>query len=103
MTKHGETDGYSASDFLRVITHYLGEGVLDAALLSYYESLPRDVLQRYREEHSSPVSIDQEQCHRYVPRLVVRPLAAAGTLVRHDPDRLAQVLLDVLAQVAAPA
>jgi hypothetical protein len=33
----------------------------------------------------------------------VRPLAAAGTLVRHDPDRLAQVLLDVLAQVAAPA
>src|SRR5947209_5801866 len=90
MTKHGETDGYGASDFLRVIAQYLGEGVMDAALLSYYESLPRDVLQRYREEHSSPVSIDQEQCHRYVPRLIVRPLAAAGTLVRHDPDRLAQ-------------
>jgi uncharacterized cofD-like protein len=98
MTKHGETDGYSASDFLRVITQYLGEGVLDAALLSYYESLPRDVLHRYQEEHSIPVSIDQEKCHRFVPRLMVRPLAAAGTLVRHDPDRLAAALLDVLAE-----
>jgi hypothetical protein len=87
--------------------------VLDAALLSYYESLPREVLRRYREAHSSPVSIDQEQCHRFVPRLMVRPLAAAGTLVRHDPDRLAAALLDVLAEhgrqeaetpeIAAPA
>jgi uncharacterized cofD-like protein len=108
MTKHGETDGYSASAFLRVISQHLGEDVLDAALLSYYESFPRDVLQRYREERSSPVSIDQEECHHYVPRLVVRPLAAAGTLVRHDPDRLAAALLDVLAEhadtpeVAAP-
>lgn len=113
MTKHGETDDYSASDFLRVVAQHLGEGVLDAAVLSYYESLPRDVLRRYREAHSSPVSIDQEQCHRYVPRLLVRPLAAAGTLVRHDSDRLAAALLDLLTErcgqeaepagVAAPA
>src|SRR5437764_8880120 len=58
MTKHGETDGYAASDFLRVIADYLGDSGLDAALLSYYESLPRDVLRRYQEEGSVPVSID---------------------------------------------
>jgi uncharacterized cofD-like protein len=96
MTKHGETDRYAASDFLRVVTHYLGDGVLDAALLSYYESLPPDVLARYQAQHSSPVSIDLESCYQYAPRLMVRPLAHAGTLVRHDPERLAEALLAIL-------
>jgi uncharacterized cofD-like protein len=96
MTKHGETDAYAASDFLRVITRYLGEGVLDAALLSYYESLPPDVLARYRAQWSSPVSIDLQDCYQYAPRLMVRPIAAAGTLVRHDPELLAGALLDLL-------
>lgn len=93
MTKHGETDGYAASDFLRAVTTYLGEGVLDAALLSYYESLPRSVLARYQAERSVPVSIDLERCYEFAPRLMVRPLAAAGTLVRHDPENLARALL----------
>ncbi len=96
MTKHGETDGYAASDFLRVITTYLGEGALDAALLSYYESLPLDVLARYQAERAVPVSIDLERCYEYAPRLMVRPVAAAGTLVRHDADRLAEALLALL-------
>jgi len=96
MTKHGETDGYAASDFLRVITRYLGEGTLGAALLSYYESLPRDVQARYQAARSVPVSIDLERCYEYAPRLMVRPMAAAGTLVRHDADRLADALLALL-------
>jgi uncharacterized cofD-like protein len=102
MTKHGETDNYAASDFLRVITDHLGRGELDAALLSYYESIPPDVLARYEESHSTPVSIDQ-RCYQYAPRLVVRPLTAAGSFVRHDPDRLADALMSVLEVATAPA
>ena len=102
MTKHGETDGYAASDFLRTVTQYLGEETLDVALLSYYEALPRDVLARYRSEKAGPVSIDLEQCYQYAPRLMVRPLAAAGTFVRHDPERLADALLTILGEVDAP-
>lgn len=96
MTKHGETDGYGASDFLRVVTTYLGPEVLDVALLSYYERLPLQVLSRYQAAHSAPVSIDLEQCYRFAPQLMVRPLAAAGTLVRHDPEALADALLTIL-------
>lgn len=99
MTKHGETDSYAASDFLRVIESYLGEGVLDAALLSYYESLPRAVLSRYQAEHAGPVSIDLEKCYQYAPRLMVKPLASAGTLVRHDPERLADALILLLQEI----
>jgi uncharacterized cofD-like protein len=95
MTKHGETDGFTASDFLRIVTRYLGEGAIDVALLNYYEALPREVLVRYLAERAAPVSIDQDRCYEYADRLVVRPLAAAGTLVRHDPDRLADALMEI--------
>jgi uncharacterized cofD-like protein len=95
MTKHGETDGYAASDFLHAIAEHLGPDVLDVVLLSYYEDMPRDVLERYRAQRSVPVSIDQERCYQYAPRLMVRPLAAAGTLVRHDPDRLAEAIMAI--------
>jgi uncharacterized cofD-like protein len=102
MTKHGETDSYAASDFLRVVAQYLGDSVLDAALLNYYESFPKQVLARYNEEHSQPVSIDQA-CYQYGLRLMVRPIAAAGTLVRHDSDRLADALMDLLQETKTDA
>jgi uncharacterized cofD-like protein len=105
MTKHGETDGYAASDFLRAVSDHLGEAVIDAALLSYYESVPRDVLARYQQAGQIPVSIDLERCYDYAPRLMVRPLTAAETLVRHDPERLAEALMALLREqpaVAAP-
>lgn len=95
MTKHGETDGYAASDFLRAVTTYLAPAAVDVALLSYYEELPRDVLARYQAARQVPVTIDLERCYEYASRLMVRPLAAAGTLVRHDPDRLAAALMEI--------
>lgn len=101
MTKHGETDGFAASDFLRVANDYLGDGVLDTALLNYYEWFPRDILQRYRQEHAEPVSIDPRS-HQYGVRLVVRSLAAAGTYLRHDPDRLAQAIVELLRHGGTP-
>ncbi|GAC1325383.1 MAG: hypothetical protein NVS2B16_03350 [Chloroflexota bacterium] len=95
MTKHGETDSYAASDFLRAVSRYLEPATLDVAMLNYYEELPRDVLARYQAARQIPVSIDLELCYAYASRLMVRPMAAAGTLVRHDPDRLADAIIEI--------
>jgi uncharacterized cofD-like protein len=98
MTKHGETDGFAASDFIREINRYLGgDGALDCAVLNYHESLPRPLLQRYKSEKSDPVSIDLAGCYEAVPQLAIRPLTATGSLVRHDAARLAATLLDIAA------
>jgi len=96
MTKHGETDDFAASDFIREILRYLGgEGTVDCAVLNYHESLPRDVLRKYQEQHAQPVSIDLGRCYELVPELAIRPLTAVGALVRHDADRLATTLLEI--------
>jgi hypothetical protein len=63
--------------------------------------MPRNLLERYRAARSAPVSIDQDRCYQYAPRLMVRPLAAAGTLVRHDPDRLAEAIMAIGQQKTA--
>ncbi|MGH2449364.1 MAG: gluconeogenesis factor YvcK family protein [Chloroflexota bacterium] len=97
MTKHGETDGFTASNFIRETQRYLGAAdALDCAVLNYHESLPRDLIERYREQNSEPVSIDLGKCYELVPRLAIRPLTATGSLVRHDPDRLAATLIELV-------
>ena len=94
MTKHGETDGYAASDFIRTIHRYLGAPV-DCAVLNYHESLPRELYEKYKSEQAEPVAIDLARCYELVEQLAIRPLTATGALVRHDPTKLAGTLLEV--------
>jgi uncharacterized cofD-like protein len=94
MTKHGETDGYAASDFVRAINRYLGCPV-DCAILNYHESLPRDLYEKYKAERAEPVAIDLARCYELVEQLAIRPLTATGALVRHDPVKLAETLVEV--------
>ncbi len=95
MTKHGETDNFAASDFIRQINRYLGEGVLDCAVLNYHESLPRDLYEGYKADKAEVVAIDLANCYQLVPQLAIRQLTATGVLVRHDPELLARTLLEI--------
>ncbi len=91
MTKHGETDGYKASDFVNVINHYLGTRV-DRVILND-RPFPVDVLKMYREEGSEPVLIDHERLARLVPHIVAEHLNLEDdTLARHDPERLVRAI-----------
>lgn len=94
-TKRGESDGFAASDFVRVVREYLGaEDALDTVLINSAPVPPR-VQQRYESEGSFVVEADLEECRRLVPHVVSLPLASAGTYLRHDPERLAQAVLAV--------
>ncbi|GCE11414.1 gluconeogenesis factor YvcK family protein [Tengunoibacter tsumagoiensis] len=91
MTKHGETDGYKASDFVNEIHHYLGARV-DRVLVND-SSFPVDVLKTYHNEQSEPVEIDTARLARLVPNLVVEQLRLEGdSLARHDPERVVRAL-----------
>jgi uncharacterized cofD-like protein len=92
MTKHGETDGYKASDFVNTIHRYLG-GRVDRVLLNSGTFSP-DVLKTYAEEgERSPVVVDNAELARLVPSIVVEKLNREDdTLARHDPERLVQAI-----------
>ncbi len=96
MTKHGETDGYRASDFIRQVQRYLhSSSSLDWVLLNTMP-LPQPTLERYAQEEAYPVEVDLEECRGLVPNLKLAPLASEGPYVRHHPARLAEAILEVL-------
>lgn len=91
MTKHGETDGYKASDFVRQIHRYLG-GRVDRVIVNdgLFQS---DVLEMYAEERSEMVMADRAQLARLVPNVVIEHLSLDGDrLARHDPERLVRAI-----------
>ena len=91
-TKHGETDGYHASDFVRRIHEYLGERV-DRVIL-HDGSLPEHLVDDYAAKAQQPVEADVSTIQQLVPEVVVAPLLAVHgeTLVRHDAARLVSAI-----------
>ncbi len=91
MTKHGETDGYKASDFVNAIHRYLG-GRVDRVIVN--DGLfPADILQMYAQEKSEPVIPDRPQLIRLVPNVTIEHLNLENDrLARHDPERLVRAI-----------
>lgn len=98
MTKQGESDGFRASDFIRVVREYVGEA-LDVAVV-HVGVLPPRIVARYAALGSTPVELDRDACQALVPTLVVGDLASVGTLVRHDGRRLARLVVDLATRCA---
>ena len=91
MTKHGETDGYKASDFVNEIHRYLGTPV-DRVIVND-GPFPPDVVKMYAEKQSEPVAVDHTRLNRLVPNIEVEHLRLEGdTLARHDPERLVRAI-----------
>ncbi len=86
MTKHGETDGYAASDYVREIHKYLGRRV-DTVIVNT-GNFPPALLERYAAEQAYPVQADVDVLRTLVPRLLTGPVATTELLIRHDAERV---------------
>ncbi|MGY4707231.1 gluconeogenesis factor YvcK family protein [Candidatus Bipolaricaulota sp. J31] len=98
MTQPGETEGFSASDHLRVLAEYVDLGRFHAVVVNT-EPPPPDVLARYREEGSEPVRDDLRGPKAMGLRVIRAPLLSVVEIggkptVKHDPVKLARVLVE---------
>jgi len=91
MTKFGETSGFRASDFLKVIENYLGAGALDYFIVNTKKpSFSR--LKKYSEERADFVEYDKGNFTGRRPMVLVGDFLRRHGFLRHDPDKLAKVL-----------
>ncbi|MBP8961045.1 YvcK family protein [Patescibacteria group bacterium] len=101
MTKFGQTNDFSASDHVLELRKYLGK--LPDLVLVDNTKYPTKILDLYKEENNQPVLDDLKESGDY---LVVREHlssdlifakskgdALKGSLIRHDPDKLAWELM----------
>jgi uncharacterized cofD-like protein len=98
MTKHGETDGYSASQHVAQIARYAGR--IPDAVLVHQGQVPEELALKYEEEKAGQVRIDSDNLYRMGVKLV-RPgdMMSATSLVRHDPARTATALIELFEEL----
>jgi uncharacterized cofD-like protein len=96
MTKFGETSNFAASDFVHTMQSYLGDGVLDFAVINNKKPSP-ERLRNYVKENSEFVVPDLENIKaaaHFVP--VAADLVRPKGFIRHDPEKIARVIKMIL-------
>jgi len=95
MTQPGETQGYSVSDHIRALDEGCGKKLFNAVLV-HKKSPSAQSLINYAKVSSHPVFLDREAVAQLGRRIVLSNVMdedEVTTLVRHNPERLARVLL----------
>jgi uncharacterized cofD-like protein len=93
MTQPGETDGFDAADHAARVLEAV-PGCLDAVIV-HEGPLAADATARYRAEGQEPVDPARSRIEAMGLRAVGADLADEGEVVRHAPEALAAVLLDL--------
>ena len=107
VTQPGQTDHYKVSDHIKAVTKYLGDGVLDYVIVN--NNIPRkDILDKYQKEGAVVVLMDEGVYSQNVnvkkADLVEdlnqkRVFWEKQDLLRHDPDKLADSICRVYANL----
>lgn len=97
MTKYGETDGFTAQDFVSQIKKYLGPArdKLDFVLVNKKTSLPHHVSRWYQQHHSMPVEDGLDGKANGI-KVIHDCFVQKGKLIRHDPEKLATTVVKLL-------
>jgi len=98
MTKPGESDGFRASDFARLLMAYLGTTEPLDYLLFNDAPYPERLLQRYASDGQLPVDLDPDGCQQVVRKVITRPMLAAGVYLRHDPLALGSAIMEIVGE-----
>lgn len=95
MTKHGETDNFKASDFIKEVKRYLGQAAprLNTVFVNKEAKPSKKLLEKYQQEKAFPVKVNLKKCRQLVTKVVVNSFVSQKTLFRHDPQKLATALL----------
>lgn len=95
MTQPGETDHYTVADHLKAIDAISDYRLFDAVLVQRTPPSPQ-VLEHYASKQCHPVYLDREAVSALGCRIILANVMAENEQtgqVRHDPQRLAKVLL----------
>ncbi len=93
MTQPGETDGYTAGKHLEVLFEHTGCRICDSVIVNSEIPTQSDLLEKYRKEGAYPVEMDGDKLSSLGVRVISDKFISETDLVRHNPDKLAQIIL----------
>ena len=95
MTQPGETDGYGAYDHVQALVDHVGTQFLDYAIVNS-QDVTLEQLRQYDAEGSRPITPDIDKIRSLGITVVPARLISKDDLVRHDPRKLARVLIALI-------
>lgn len=95
MTQPGETDGYGAYDHVQALVDHVGTQFLDYAIVNS-QDVTSEQLRQYDAEGSRPITPDIDKIRSLGITVVPARLISKDDLVRHDPRKLARVLIALI-------
>lgn len=107
--KRGQTEGFHARDYVRVLHHYIGSHVVDTVVCNS-EKPPLHLAARYEEKEGKGMFVvcerDAHDPYECVEKNILSSDAhmvhhfesqgSTRSFIRHDPTRLASVLMDII-------
>ncbi len=95
MTQSRETRSFTASDHVRALVAHTHPAVLHACVVNT-KPVPETLREKYRQEDAVPVEPDVERIRELGYRVVDGDFASLENYVRHDPDKLARAIIQLV-------
>ena len=96
MTQPGETTSFKVSDHLKVLLKYGGKDIVDYVIANTGE-ITDELKEKYQKDRAELVKLDREDINSLGVKIVGENLVKIkNELVKHDSDKLAEVLVDTI-------
>ncbi len=95
MTQAGETDDYTAADHVQALYDHVGSEILDYVLVNNKRVDP-SLLDKYAQEGARPVEVDLKRLNEQGVEVIQASLINQSDLVRHNSDKLARLIVDLI-------
>ncbi len=93
MTQPGETPSYSVADHVRAILKHTSRRMIDWVVVNRRPVSP-EVARRYRAQGAEPVVCNVGELQKLGLRVILDDLLEEHGVIRHNPQRLARLLLE---------
>ena len=93
MTQPGETDHFTAYDHLQVLISHTDPRIVDLCFVNT-QSIPKSISARYQEQTSYPVEPDIARIRERGYEVLDGDMLKLDGQVRHDPEKLAKLMVD---------
>ncbi len=94
MTQDGESEGYTGADHVQALLRHSLPGIVDLCVANN-APIPEERLIPYRQEGVEPLRLEREAIEAMGIEVREYPLASGSRFIRHDPNALAKVLMDL--------
>ena len=95
MTKWGETNNFTATDFTRTLLEYLRKDSVDY-LICNTTPLNPDLVEKYERTKSFPVDVNLEELAPYTKHIIAQDVVTQTDVVRHDAEKISKVIMGLL-------